>query len=152
MLPTRLAIAGAIALTLGLITMGFGLSPTEKAAAGNGGCAPFGGTGFTTASPPAETPTCTPTQQITNRTATPTAADDTATATAAADTATTQPATQVPATATSPAGGAGAGGLQPPDTGTGETSAQPTWVFGVGLVVALAGVAALLGGMRRKRA
>jgi hypothetical protein len=144
-----MATAGAVALMLGLLAMGLGLSPADEAVAGeNGGCITFEADGgFATESPAAETPTCTPTQGGTIRTATPDVPDDTPTS-PPEDTATTAPST--PASPTSPGGDAGAGGVQPPDTGTGTTS-SPTWLFGVGLIAATAGAAALLGGMRRRQ-
>ena len=149
MLPTRLAMAGAIALMLGMVTLGAGLMPSLKAEAGNGQCDPFGSTPDPQATV-APLPTCTPQPTQPLRSATPTEAPEEPTDTAQPQpSATTAPPTQPPATATS-AGGAGAG-VQAPDTGTGaEDDSRSTWLIAVGAIVALAGTVALLGGMRRR--
>jgi hypothetical protein len=97
-----------------------------------------------------ETEECPPTQtegpaktHTPTNTATPAATETAVPATEAPS------ATPVPATNT-PTGGAGAGGVQPPNTGYGSSeTAAPLWMLSLAAILAVGGAAAIVAGARR---
>lgn len=161
MRPIRSVLVGALLLSAGMMTLALAFSIRSGTTGVNAqqSCIPFGSTNTPTSTPdPSPTPdptpiitgnfralgagpvTCTPSPTVrrATRTATPT---ETRTPAPAEPTSTPRPATAVPS-ATRPTGGAGAGGVRPPDTGSGG----PMGDGGSVALFALAAVLALAGG------
>lgn len=166
MIPTRFTVLGATLFAIGMLVVGLALSTgfrTEKAFAGNGNGCPTTPTPDPTADPSASVvgpssqdlsaqqaaPECTATStKKPNVTRTPTR-----TATPEASNTAAPSATRPAPTATSPGGGVGSGGLQPPDTGTGPSSDNTLGMLlmTLGAVVAAAGGGFVLLGVTRRR-